>query len=183
MNATIKRALNAAIRAAESLNTASDKLATTTASFIKAAGGFDEALKLLNEQRPEGRTWKAERADNTPLYRVYNAVSVAKSRAKQAEQGQAGRTPQAGRAGRAGKAEQAEQPKAEQAASAKPASPAEILGVVLTWGPERIAQAIREQSAMLEQTAIDTLTDVLGILLNQAPKAPTKRAPRKTARK
>lgn len=183
MNANVKRTLAAAIKAAQSVNAASEKLATCTASFIKAAGGFDEAIKLLNEQRADGRTWKTEREEATPLYRVYNAVSVAKSRAKQGQQ-------QQGRAGRAGQQQGQQgdkgdkgQQQGQQAAAAKPATPADIMGVVLSWTPAQIAQAIRDQTAVLESSAIDTLTETLDLLINSTPKAPRKAAPRKRATK
>lgn len=181
MDANTKRALSAAIRAAQSAAKADEKLNATTADFIAAAGGFDEAAKVLNAARAKGRTWKDERGENTPLWKVYNAVAAAKSRAKP----KAERKPRQAKADKAdaGKADN-KADKAEQAAASKPASPADIMAVVLSWTPAQLAQAIREQTAVLERTAIDTLTETLGLLINQAPKAPTKApAPRKAPAK
>lgn len=183
MDANVKRTLGAALRAAQSAVKADDKLATSTEAFIKAAGGFDAAVKLLNMQREAGRTWKDERAENTPIWRVYNAVSVMKSRAKP----KAERKPRqaAGKGQQQGQQQQQDQQQqGQQAAAAKPATPADIMGVVLSWTPAQIAQAVNDQTAVLTASAIDTLTEVLGLLINQAPPAPParKRAPRKTAK-
>ena len=188
MNANEKRAFNAAMRAARSVGTAAEKLQNTTADFIKTAGGFEQAIKLLNEQRKAGRTWKVEREENSPLYRVYNCVTVAKSRAKPGKRGarqttgkageQAGKAgEQAGKAGeQAGKAGKA----GEQAS--RPASPADLAGVLMMLDLPSLIAAFTDQTATTTAITVDRLRAVADALdAPPAPRAPAKRAPAKRA--
>ena len=189
MNANEKRAFNAAMRAARSVNSAGEKLAGTTAEFIKTAGGFEQAIKLLNEQRKAGRTWKQEREEGTPLYRVYNATTVAKSRAKPNKRGARQTTgkagEQAGKAGeQAGKAGEQAGKAGEQAGeqASRPATPADLAGVLMLMDLPSLVEAFKGQTATTTAIVVDRLRAVADALdTPPAPRAPAKRAPAKRA--